>query len=79
MNFPDNPDGMLRCLLGGTDIYALAETTARLAEVGRAIGLEDGHARVIPLRSLFMDIYAAFARQHMRLFGTKRPRLAIAA
>jgi acetyl-CoA acetyltransferase len=79
MFFPDNPDAMFRCFLGGTDIHALEDTKARIAEVGRGIGPQSEQAEAIGLRSFFMDIYAAFARQHMRLFGTTQRQLAIAA
>ncbi len=52
----------------GWDVAAVAESRQRLLELG---GMDEA---ALPLpaerRSVFMDVYAAFARQHMRLYGS---------
>jgi acetyl-CoA acetyltransferase len=78
MFYPDNTEAMFRAFIGGTDIHCLEETRARLAKVGGAApGSNAGEA--IGLHSFFMDIYAAFARLHMRKFGTTQVQLAAVA
>lgn len=78
MYFPENPEGMAKAFLGGTDIYELEATHKRLRHVGDGIGpaqsSEDSGAH-----SFFMDSYAAFARLHMKTFGTTREQIAAAA
>lgn len=78
MFFPDNPEGMSRAFMGGTDISAFDATLARLAGVGAGIGPDDAVAGSGP-RSFFMDSYAAFARLHMKTFGTTQEQLAAVA
>ncbi|GAB3273268.1 thiolase family protein [Parahaliea aestuarii] len=79
MFFPDRPEAMLRAFLGGTDIYTVDETRARLAAMAADLipaalrGAKTGE------HSFFMDMYAAFARLHMKTFGTTQRQLAAVA
>ena len=77
MFFPDKRDRMLAAFRGGTDISALAETEAWLQSVATDMipaGVESNAER-----SFFMDVYAAFARQHMKTFGTTVQQIAAVA
>ena len=79
MYFPDNPNAMARAFLGGTDIYTMDETHRRLLEVGSGIGPHEEPSADRGRHSFFMDSYAAFARLHMKTFGTTREQIAAAA
>jgi acetyl-CoA acetyltransferase len=77
MFFPDKREAMLAAFRGGTDIHQIDATDQRI----RALA-----ADVIPTdvqetaeRSFFMDVYAAFARQHMKTFDTTVRQLAMVA
>lgn len=77
MFFPDNAEAMSAAFKGGTDIHAIDATR----EWANAVvpGLIPAEAVDAAERSIFMDIYAAFARQHMQTFGTTRRQLAAVA
>jgi acetyl-CoA acetyltransferase len=78
MFFADKRDEMFRAFLGGTDVH---ETDALLASLRALDGVpvpEDVKS-AIGLHSLFMDIYAAIARLHMKAFGTTMRQIACAA
>jgi len=78
MFFPDKPDLMFAAFQGGTEVARVEENTKFLASIGRELipaGEEDGAAR----RSFFMDVYGAFARQHMLKFGTTQEHFAAAS
>src|SRR5262245_46348332 len=77
MFYPDQKEQMFRAFLGGTDIHLIDQTRKWLNE----ISLDLDHPTTQPggLHSFFMDIYAALARRHMRLFGTTVEQLAAAA
>lgn len=77
MFFPDKRDLMLAAFRGGTDISAMAETEAWLQSVATDV-IPDG-AEAAAERSFFMDVYAAFARQHMKVFGTTVRQIAAVA
>ncbi len=62
MVFPDQPERVAAAFAGGTDIH---ERDAVLLYIARMGGEPPG-----PDRSLFMDLYAAQARAHMKRFGT---------
>lgn len=62
MVFPDQPERVAAAFAGGTDVH---DRAAVLAYIERMGGEPPG-----PNRSLFMDLYAAQARAHMRRFGT---------
>lgn len=78
MFYPDMKERMFQAFMGGTDVHLLEETRKRLADVGRDVG-PPATGDAIGLHSFFMDIYAAFARLHMRLYGTTMAQIAAAA
>ena len=78
MFFPDKPDQMFAAFQGGTEVARVEENSKFLASIGRELipaGEEGGAAR----RSFFMDVYGAFARQHMLKFGTTQEQFAAAS
>jgi acetyl-CoA acetyltransferase len=77
MFYPDLKDRMFQAFMGGTDVHLLDQTRVRLSEIGRGVG--PASASGIGVHSFFMDIYAAFARLHMRLYGTTIEQIAAAA
>lgn len=77
MFFPDRPEAMLAAFKGGTDIHSMQETREWVQGLAADIAPdESGDNRQ---RSFFMDVYAAFARQHMKAFGTTVRQLAAVA
>jgi acetyl-CoA acetyltransferase len=77
MFFPDKRDAMLAAFRGGTDIHAIEATEEWIR--GLATDIVPADAEVTAERSFFMDVYAAFARQHMKTFGTTVRQLAVVA
>lgn len=79
MFFPDRREAMFRAFLGGTDVHDMDATRARLSEMAgpRTDGTRAGTE--ISVHSFFMDVYAAVARLHMRLFGTTERQIAATA
>ena len=65
MVFPDKPDAVAAAFLGGTDIHDLEGTKAFVRSLGG-----DPDDQSLGPRSIFMDLYAAQARAHMRQFGS---------
>lgn len=55
---------------GAVDVEALAEIMANLKKSAEASGSKAAGAGVGKNRSMFMDIYAAAARSHMKAYGT---------
>lgn len=77
MFFPDNREGMMRAFRGGVDVGNIDGVRAVLSQMSdncdeQQVSATQGH-------SLFMDIYAAMARLHMRKFGTTQRQMAAAA
>lgn len=62
MVFPDQPERVAAAFAGGTDVHDRDGVLAYIESMG---GEPPG-----PNRSLFMDLYAAQARAHMKRFGT---------
>ncbi len=62
---------------GAWDVHAAEETMAGLLALGEGTAPEGGQPNA--KRSLFMDVYAALARYHMRRFGTTPRQLAAVA
>jgi acetyl-CoA acetyltransferase len=62
----------------GWDVTARDATVARLAEMGEGIEPPPGTMSNRPY-SVFMDVYAAFSRFHMKRFGTTREQIAAVA
>jgi len=77
MFFPDKRDVMLAAFRGGTDIQEI-DATERTIRALAADVIPDGVQETAE-RSFFMDVYAAFARQHMKTFGTTVRQLAMVA
>jgi acetyl-CoA acetyltransferase len=63
---------------GAWDLQTVAANQERLLALGRGIEPPEGSRSKAPY-SLFMDIYAAFARFHMREFGTTQAQFAAVA
>jgi len=76
MFFPDKKEAMFAAFLGGTDIYRIDEMRALLKRLGAGIAPPEAEAGDGGLHSFFMDYYAAFARAHMKRFGTRIEHLA---
>jgi acetyl-CoA acyltransferase len=79
MFYPDNTEAMFRAFIGGTDVHTLSDTRQRLAKIGGEPHAGANTGETIGVHSFFMDIYAAFARLHMRLFGTTQAQIAAVA
>jgi len=77
MYFPDKPEAMLAAFKGGTDIHAIAATRDWIRSLAPDVGPDE--AGETNRRSFFMDVYAAFARQHMKAFGTTVRQIAAVA
>ena len=75
MFYPDQEDAMFKAFLGGWDVHEAQQAQTRLLALGRGVEPPAG-AAAAGRRSLFMDIYAALARQHMRLHGTSARQIA---
>ena len=60
---------------GSLDLHRRAETLARLARMKDRLDLPADAVEAVA-HSVFMDIYAAFCRHHMALFGTTRRQMA---
>ena len=57
------------------DLSRAAENREELMKLGRDVAVPEGTTSPRPY-SVFMDVYAAFARSHMRTFGTTQRQLA---
>jgi acetyl-CoA acetyltransferase len=71
-------DLMFSVFDSGWDVTMRDETVARLAKMGEGVKVPDGTMSSKPY-SVFMDVYAAFSRFHMKRFGTTRVQLAAVA
>ena len=69
----DDKTKMLAVFDGGVDVHDSQGVRAVLRELGGDVDLDHGN------RSMFMEIYAALARSHMRSFGTTQRQLALVA
>ena len=68
---------MFRVFDGGWDVHHAEEIYSRLIRLGEGVAVaeeDDGGQR-----SVFMDVYAALARFHMKTFGTTQRQLAAVA
>ena len=77
MFFPDKRDAMLAAFRGGTDIHQIDATEKKIRALAADVIPDD--VQNTAERSFFMDVYAAFARQHMKTFGTTVRQLATVA
>ena len=78
MNYPDKRDLMFAAFRGGMDVHEGAEIAARLLSTNRHL-IPEGFATEANEHSVFMDVYAAYARMHMAAFGTTQRQIAAAA
>ena len=79
MFFPDRPELVAAAFRGGTDVEELGATRQFVENLASDMILDRDPAEKKAQRSLFMDIYAAQARLHMRKFGTTENQLAAVA
>jgi acetyl-CoA acetyltransferase len=63
---------------GAWDVHTIEENQRRLLALGEGVEVPAGSRSPKPY-SVFMDIYAAFGRMHMRDFGTTQRQLAAVA
>ncbi len=61
---------------GAVDVEAMAEIMERLRQSARESGAKSGSSGAGEKRSMFMDIYAAAARAHMKRYGTTAEQFA---
>lgn len=78
MNYPEKRDAMFEAFKGSWDRELADSHLASLLAIGDGIAVPDGVAESSE-RSVFMDIYAAQARFHMKTFGTTNRQIAAVA
>lgn len=80
MNYPERREAMFEAFKGSWDRDLADEHMAQLLAMGEGLELpEEALQPGSPERSVFMDIYAAQARFHMRRFGTTQRQIAAVA
>lgn len=72
---PDDKARMFAAFDGAWDVHDTEHTKARLLQMGQGVTAPDGSQSPRPY-SVFMDIYAAMGRMHMRKFGTTQRQFA---
>nr|WP_281250938.1 thiolase family protein [Sphingopyxis flava] len=78
MFFPENREGMFRAFRGSTDTLEFDSQIEALLSLAKDMPIPEG-VEPAAERSVFMDIYAAFARYHMARFGTTQRQIAAVA
>lgn len=76
--FSSDKERMFSAFDSGWDIYTADEIRERLVKLGEGVAVPAGTTSNRPY-SVFMDVYAAFARFHMRKFGTTQRQFAAVA
>lgn len=76
--FSPDRDRMMSVFDGAWDVAAAQRNAQRLVELGAGVEVPPGTTSERPY-SVFMDVYAAFARYHMKRFGTTQRQLAAVA
>jgi acetyl-CoA acetyltransferase len=76
--FSDDRERMFGAFDSGWDIYTADAIRERLVKLGEGVEVPPGTTSPRPY-SVFMDVYAAFARFHMRRFGTTQRQIAAVA
>lgn len=79
MFYPDKKDLMFKAFLGGWDVHDMDRSKDVLLGLGNGLPLPPEATADTGQHSVFMDIYASLARQHMRLYGTTARQIAAAA
>jgi acetyl-CoA acetyltransferase len=75
--FTPDKDRNLAVLTGAWDVHEVDTTLSNLGQLGQGV---ETPARIHgEAHSIFMDVYAALAKQHMRRFGTTQRQLAAVA
>ncbi|MBO22606.1 MAG: thiolase [Rhodospirillaceae bacterium] len=76
--FHEDRAKMFSVFNGGWDVYDVAAATERLLALGQGVTDPDGEEDT-GQRSVFMDVYAALAKFHMKSFGTTQEQIAAVA
>lgn len=76
--FSEDRDKMFRVFDSGWDVHNVEAATARLLELGAGVEDPEGGDDT-GQRSIFMDVYAALAKFHMKTFGTTQEQIAAVA
>lgn len=74
MNVPDK-SLMIGFFESGWDVSTVERNKTVLLEMGRGVEVPEGTTSTRPY-SVFMDVYAAFCRDHMRRYGTTQRQIA---
>src|SRR5450755_1870651 len=77
MNIPDKAK-MFSAFDGGWDVSTVEENKAALLAMGEGVEPPPGTMSERPY-SVFMDVYAAICRNHMKLYGTTQRQIAAVA
>jgi acetyl-CoA acetyltransferase len=64
---------------GAWDVHGVDDLTRRLLQLGEGMNPPPGREADANMRSVFMDVYAALAKYHMKTFGTTERQLAAVA
>jgi acetyl-CoA acetyltransferase len=64
---------------GAWDVHSVDANAVRLLRMGEGISPPPGRTAASDMRSVFMDVYAAMAKFHMKTFGTTERQLAAVA
>ena len=64
---------------GAWDVHGVDDLTRRLLRLGEGMNPPPGREADANMRSVFMDVYAALAKFHMKTFGTTERQLAAVA
>jgi len=76
--YSDDRERMFGAFDSGWDVHDAAEIRERLVRLGEGVEPPPGSTSPKPY-SVFMDVYAAFARYHMRHLGTTQRQIAAVA
>jgi len=79
MFYPEKKELMLQAFRGGWDVHDEANTERLMLSLGEGVAVPPEALADTGARSIFMDIYASLARQHMRLYGTTQEQIACVA
>lgn len=79
MFYPEQKELMLQAFRGGWDVHDEANTQRLMLSLGEGVAVPPEALADTGARSIFMDIYASLARQHMRLYGTTQAQIACVA
>ncbi|HTF35277.1 MAG TPA: thiolase family protein [Myxococcota bacterium] len=76
--YSEDRERMFAAFDAGWDVSIAEENRQRLLALGAAVEVPEGSQSDAPY-SVFMDVYAALARQHMRLYGSTQTHFAAVA